>query len=297
MPQSSITALRLAPAEGGQAPAVQPSAAPRPGRPASGGSRPPPAWRGHGLRVLLAWPVPLAVLLLWWLAARYEWVAPQVLPAPQVVAATFAELFNSGELADNLRISLWRVLAGFGVGAAGGLLLGVAMGLSPTFKDYVYPLFKAFSQVPVLGWLPLLMLLVGIDEALKVILISKAALVPIALNTYKGIQNVPSQYVEVARVFGFTRWQMLRKVVFPAALAPIWNGIRYGLTHAWLALVVVELLASSEGLGFMIVYGRQLFQLDVVMAAVVVVGLVGFVLDKLLALVESRLLRWRRVGL
>ena len=81
------------------------------------------------------------------------------------------------------------------------------------------------------------------------------------------------------------------------AVAPIWNGIRYGLTHAWLALVVVELLASSEGLGFMIVYGRQLFQLDVVMAAVVVVGMVGFALDKLLVLIESRLLRWRRVGL
>ena len=83
-------------------------------------------------------------------------------------------------------------------------------------------------------------------------------------------------------------------MVFPAACAPIWNGVRYGLTHAWLTLVVVELLASSEGLGFMIVYGRQLFQLDVVLAAVVVVGLVGYVLDKLLALVELRLLRWRK---
>ena len=298
MPHSISSALRLAPAGNGEASATHSSsAAPRPRRPASGGSKTPSTWRGRGLRVLLAWPVPLAVLLLWWLAARYEWVAPQVLPAPEVVATTFAELFSSGELMDNLRISLWRVLAGFGLGASAGLLLGVAMGLSPTFKDYVYPLFKAFSQVPVLGWLPLLMLLVGIDEALKVILISKAALVPIALNTYKGIQNVPAQYVEVAQVFRFSRRQMLLKVVFPAAVAPIWNGIRYGLTHAWLALVVVELLASSEGLGFMIVYGRQLFQLDVVMAAVVVVGIVGFALDKLLVLIESRLLRWRRVGL
>jgi sulfonate transport system permease protein len=86
-------------------------------------------------------------------------------------------------------------------------------------------------------------------------------------------------------------------VVFPAAFAPVWNGVRYGFTHAWLALVVVELLASSEGLGFMIVYGRQLFQLDVVLAAVVVVGAVGYALDKLLALVEARLLRWRKAGL
>ena len=243
---------------------------------------------------LLAWPVPLAVLLLWWTAARFEWIAPQVLPSPEAVALTLRDSLVSGELWANLQISLVRVLTGFGAGLVGGLLLGVAMGLSPSFKDYVYPLFKAFSQVPVLGWLPLLMLLVGIDEALKIILIGKAALVPIALNTCKGIQGVPTRFIEVARVLRFTRWQMLSRVVFPAALAPIWNGVRYGLTHAWLTLVVVELLASSEGLGFMIVYGRQLFQLDVVLAAVVVVGAVGFALDKLLALVEVRLLRWRK---
>lgn len=243
---------------------------------------------------LLAWPLPLAVLASWALAAHFEWIAPQVLPAPQAVALTFHDALLSGELWANLQVSLLRVLAGFSAGLAGGLLLGVAMGLSPTVKDYLYPTFKAFAQVPVLGWLPLLMLLVGIDEALKVILIGKAALVPIALNTYKGIQGVPTRYIEVARVLGFTRRQLLSKVVFPAALAPIWNGVRYGLTHAWLALVVVELLASSEGLGYMIVYGRQLFQLDVVLAAVAVVGAVGYLLDKPLALAERHLLAWRK---
>lgn len=244
----------------------------------------------------LALPFPLFLLLLWYVAAQFEWVAPQVLPSPQSVAVTFIDLVASGEMFDNLKISLLRVLLGFGVGLVGGLLLGVAMGLSPAFKDYVYPLFKAFSQVPVLGWLPLLMLLVGIDEALKIILISKAALVPIALNTYKGIENVPARYVEVARVLKFSRWQLLWRVIFPAALPPIWNGVRYGFTHAWLALVVVELLASSEGLGYMIVFGRQLFQLDVVMAAVVVVGIVGYTLDRVLAQIEVILLGWRRSG-
>ena len=92
----------------------------------------------------------------------------------------------------------------------------------------------------------------------------------------------------------FTRAQLLRRVVFPAALPQVWGGVRYGLTHAWLTLVVVELVASSEGLGFMIVYGRQLFQLDIVLAAVVVVGVVGYALDRLLAVIEERLLRWRK---
>jgi len=256
---------------------------------------PAPARRHAGLGdAWLAWPVPLAVLALWAVAAHFEWVAPQVLPPPQTVAQTLADALRSGELWAHLQVSLLRVLAGFGLGLTAGLLIGGAMGLSPTAHDYLYPSFKAFAQVPVLGWLPLLVLLVGIDEGLKFILIAKAALVPIALNTCKGIQGVPTRSLEVARVLRFTRRQLLTKVVFPAALAPIWGGVRYGLTHAWLALVVVELLASSEGLGFMIVYGRQLFQLDVVLAAVVVVGLVGYTLDTLLAAVERRLLGWRK---
>ncbi len=242
------------------------------------------------------WPFPLALLLLWYLGAHYEWIAPQVLPSPAAVWSTLVDMFATGEIWGHLQVSMIRVFAGFALGLVVGGALGVAMGLSPLFKDYVYPLFKAFSQIPVLGWLPLLMLLVGIDETLKIILIAKAALVPVALNTYKGIEGVPTRYIEVARVLRFTRWQLLTKVVFPSAFAPIWNGVRYGFTHAWLSLVVVELLASSEGIGYLIVYGRQLFQLDVVLAAVVVVGAVGFALDRALAWVETRLTRWRRAG-
>lgn len=246
------------------------------------------------VRFALSWPFPLAVLLLWILAAEFEWLPPQILPPPSMVVETFAELVRSGELADNLWISLWRVLAGFAIGAGAGFALGVAMGLSPRARDYLYPTFRLIAQVPSVGWLPLLMMLVGIGEALKIILIAKAAGMPIAMNTYKGLESVPTRFIEVARVYRFTRWQLLRRVVLPAAMPQIWNGIRYGLTHAWLALVAVELLASSEGLGFLIVYGRQLYQLDVVMAAVVVVGAFGYALDKLLAVIEARLLRWRR---
>nr|WP_108412078.1 ABC transporter permease [Limnohabitans sp. Jir72] len=246
---------------------------------------------------LLAWVVPLLLLGLWALSSHHEWIALQVLPSPQQVWATLVDLTRSGELLDNLQISAVRVLYGFGIGASVGLALGVALGLSRSFNAYVFPLFKAISQVPVIGWLPLLMLLVGIDEALKFLLIAKAALVPVAVNTCQGIQGVANAYVEVAKVFRFTRWQLLTKVVFPAATAQIWNGLRYGFTHAWLALVVVELLASSEGIGFMIVYGRQLFQLDIVLAAVVVVGVLGYLIDKVLGAAESHLLRWRNPGL
>lgn len=273
--------------------AALPAAHGRPPEPPASRAATGESWRARGRRLALAWPFPLLVVAAWQIASQFEWIPPQILPAPLVVLRTLADLFGTGELQEHTLISLQRVLYGFAFGSTAGLLLGVAMGLSTVAKEYLYPTFKIVAQVPSLGWLPLLMMVLGIDEALKVVLISKAALVPLAMSTYAGLRDVPNRYIEIAKVFRFSRWQLLRRVVFPAAFPPIWSGLRYGLTHAWLALVAVELLASSEGLGFLIVYGRQLYQLDVVLAAVLVVGAVGLLLDKLLALVESRLLRWR----
>jgi sulfonate transport system permease protein len=251
-------------------------------------------WRRRGFGVLLAWPVPLFLLALWWLGSERQWISAQTLPPPGQVLDTLVAMLRSGEAWDNLSISLQRVFGGFALGAGAGLLLGLGMGLSAIGRELLYPAFRLLACVPLLGWLPLLMLLLGIDEALKVVLIAKAALIPVTLNTYQGLRNVPESYLELARVYRFNRGQLLRRVLLPAALPSIWSGIRYGLTHCWLVLVLVELLASSEGLGYLMSNGQQLMQMDVLLVAVIIVGTVGFVLDKLLEAIERRLLRWRR---
>jgi sulfonate transport system permease protein len=238
--------------------------------------------------------LPAALLGLWALAAARAWAPPQLLPAPRLVGETLLDLVRSGDLFSNLGISLVRIAGGFALGSLLGLLLGVAMGLSRRVEEYLQPTFQALNQVPVLGWLPLAMMVFGIGESLKIVIIAQASLVPVALNALRGIRRVPTQYIEVAKVLKFSRAQLLRKVVFPAAVPALFVGVRYGLTLAWLSLVTVELLASSEGLGFMIVWGRQLFQLDLVLAAIIAVGIVGLCLDKGLALLESRLLHWRQ---
>jgi sulfonate transport system permease protein len=244
-------------------------------------------------RLSLGWLLPLGLLSLWALAAERGWAPPQILPPPRLVLDTIVDLVKSGDLLLNYAISLGRVTAGFLLGSAIGAVLGVAMGLSRRVEQYLYPTFNALSQVPVLGWLPLAMMLFGIGESLKIAIIAQASLVPVAINVLTGIRRVPGQYVDVARVFEFSRAQYLRKVVLPATVPSLFVGVRYGLTLAWLSLVTVELLASSEGLGFLIVWGRQLFQLDLVLAAIISVGVVGLLLDKGLAKLESKLLRWR----
>ncbi len=243
--------------------------------------------RGAGSR-LLPWLLPLALLALWQLGASQGWISPQVLPSPHFVWLTLQDLYGSGDLWLNVQASMQRVLVGFAAGSLLGLALGAAMGLWRPLEAYLLPTFNALVQIPVLAWLPFVLLLVGIGEPLKYILIAKAALVPVTLNTLQGFRQTPASLLEVARVYGYTRRQQVLEVVLPHALPTLFTGLRLGFTKAWLSLVVVELVASSEGLGYLIVYGRQLFQLDLVMAAVIVVGAIGYAIDKLLDLAETR---------
>jgi sulfonate transport system permease protein len=238
--------------------------------------------------------LPLLLLGLWQTAVDRHWLAEQILPAPALVRDSFVELWQSGDLLANLSISLQRLGWSLLLGGGGGLALGMAMGISPPVKAYLYPSFQLVSQFPVIGWVPLLIIFAGIGEALKVSAISIAVVVPVAVNTYKGIRNIPRALLEVTAVYRFSFWQTVRRLVLPAASASIFNGLRQGVMQGWLSLVFVELLASSEGIGYLMVWGRQLLQLDIVVVGMLVIGAVGMALDRLLAWAESRLQRWQR---
>ncbi|WP_114809562.1 ABC transporter permease [Paraburkholderia kururiensis] len=240
---------------------------------------------------LAPWLLPASLFVLWSEGSAHGWIAPQILPPPEAVYRSLADLAASGDLWRNTLVSLQRVLLGFSAGALTGFAIGAALGLSRGLEAWILPGFNAIVQIPVLGWLPFLLLLVGVGEPLKYLLIAHAALVPVTLSTLQGFRQVPEALDEVARVFGYGRWQRIVHVVLPAAVPTLATGVRLAFTKSWLALVVVELVASSEGLGYLIVYGRQLFQLDLVMAAVVIVGAVGFVINRLLDALEAHLRR------
>ncbi|MCW8039163.1 MULTISPECIES: ABC transporter permease [Acinetobacter] len=235
---------------------------------------------------------PLLLLYTWQIAVERNWVNTLLLPPPELVWIALKDLYSSGELWSNLSISLSRIGYGFSAGIVLALALGLAMGLSRTAEAYIWPTFKVINLVPVVGWIPLLILLVGIDEALKIILIAKAALVPMTINVFKGVRNISPQLIEVADVYQLGTWSKFKNLVLPGAFLSFIGGLRLSLASAWGALVAVELLASSEGIGYIMVYGRQIFQLDVVLATVVVIGLVGFAFDVFIRLLQKQFRGW-----
>ena len=237
--------------------------------------------------------VPAALAALWWLTAAEGWLPDQLLPAPGLVVETLIETAESGDLWADILISLERVGEGFALGAAAGILFGGAIGLSQHLRALFDPLFLFLAQVPPIAWIPLAILAVGIDEAMKVTVIAWASFVPVVLGTAQGIRDVPDGFRELAQALTFDPWSLVSRIVLPAAVPAMFTGLREGLANAWQTLVAAELFASSEGLGYLISLGRQLFQLDLVLAMVVVLGLVGLSLNGLLALVERRLLSWQ----
>lgn len=250
------------------------------------------AWREtHSAGTQLA--VPAALLLLWQAAASLGWMPSQILPSPLQVAHAAVEMAGSGELQANVSVSLQRIALGALLGVLAGLALGSLLGASDRAQALLGPTLRALFAVPSLGWIPILVLVFGIDEIVKVLIISKAVLVPVTIATSQGLRDVPQRYLEVARVLRLSRLTRWRRLVWPASLPAVVSGIRLGLGHAFIALIVVEMLAATEGLGYMMVWGRKIFQLDIVVASMITVGAAGFLLDRLLCALEALALRWR----
>lgn len=248
-------------------------------------------WRVGG-RVGLGLLVPLGVLLLWSYAVWQEWLAPQILPAPSLVWETTRDLIQSGELPAELWVSLQRVAVGVAIGGGLGLLAGLAFGMSRFLDVYVAPTVRAICLVPSLGWLPFFMLLFGIGEALKIILIAKTCFLPLMVSAYEGLRNRPRKYDEVAAALELPWTDRLRWVTVPAILPALLTGLRLALSKGWKALILVEMISSAAGLGYLMMWGRKAFQLDVVFATIIVIGLVGWFLDWALLRGQERATGW-----
>lgn len=241
---------------------------------------------------LLPFLLPLALLLLWALASQQQWLPAQILPAPQQVARTLLELWEEGELAAALIISAQRLAWGCALGGIIGLGLGSLLACHAKARQALEPLLRGLFAIPTIGWIPILILIFGVEEALKILIIAKAVAVPITLHTSEGLRQVPQHLQEVGEVLRLPPGTRFFRLTLPAALPTIASGLRLGLSAAFIALIVVEMLAATEGIGYMMVWGRTLFQLDVVLAGMVVVGLLGYALDAVLHRATKSLQRW-----
>jgi sulfonate transport system permease protein len=241
--------------------------------------------------------LPLALLLLWEATSHSGLVNPQFLPPLEKVAATAWRELISGELLLDLIASLRRDLTGFAIGTMIGGGIGVLLGLSVIADRILMSWFNGLKQIALLAWIPLISIWFGFDQAAKVVFITLAAATPIILNVVEGIRGASRKDVEVGKIFKFNRRQFIFLIYLPSALPSILTGIHLALIYSWLATIGAEyFMAVGPGIGGLIIAGRERFEMDMVLLGIVVLGSVGFTVDRLATWIEDRIIPWRRIA-
>ena len=245
-----------------------------------------------GLGIFNYIALPMIIVIFWISATKNELFPPVILPSIAMVFTSLISQISSGQIFQDVLISLSRVMQGYGIGLILGVFMGTLMGISGSTNKFFSGTFDAIRQIPPLAWIPLVILWFGIGETSKVILIAKASFFPILLNTISGIKSTPKAYIEVAKLYNKNSWKIFRQIYLPYALPNIFVGLRLGLSSAWMTVIAAELIASTSGIGYRINDARNLLQSDVVITGIIVVGLLGVIMDRILDRILRELTPW-----
>lgn len=255
--------------------------------------------------------VPALVVIVWEVIVRMGWVNPQVLPAPTAVLVKWYQYllpletydpttgsklawYFSGELPRDLWESFYRVLIGFLIGGGLALPLGLLMGTSRHIYDYMNPLVQVLRPIPPIAYIPLAILWFGLGNPPAVFLIALGAFFPVLMNTIVGVRAVDSIYIRAGKNLGAGSFLMFRKIIVPAAMPYILSGVRIGIGTGFICMIVAEMIAVNNGLGYRILEAREYFWSDKIIAGMFSIGLLGLAIDTVVSRLNNYLLRWHR---
>lgn len=221
-------------------------------------------------------PSPVETLNAWW-----EWIAKDGVGR------------YDGTWLENARITGTRVALGFGLAASAGVLFGILMGYFRPLLQIFDPVIQLFRPIPAVAWVPLAVVIFGFGGSATIFLIVYGAFFPIIVNTVAGVLRSEERFLRVGRMLGANRVQMLRHIVLPAAMPSIFTGLRLGIGTAWILAIVGEMVAVRSGLGYSLLNAYSVFRYDIIVAAMASFGVLGLLSDRLVVILERRVLRWR----
>lgn len=243
----------------------------------------------RGLRKIFS---PVLLILVWEALTRAGWIKSWFLPAPSRVFRTLYDMIISGEVLYHTAVSMGRAGTGYVLAAVIGIGLGLLIAWSFLVEDFFDPLIEMIRPLSSFALVPILFLWFGVGDTSKIILIFKSCFFPILLNTIAGIKGVDKKLIMAARSLGANERQLWIRVLIPSALPVIITGLRISTAMAMMSLVGVEMLSSDSGLGFLVIDAQRTFDTKRVFAGILVLSVLGFSIDRVTRLIQSRLLSW-----
>lgn len=213
-----------------------------------------------------------------------EWISP---------SPTYGLSFYTPEYYQHIWVSIWRVTQAFLLATGLGVPLGLLMGWSPRFKQYIFPVFEMLRPIPILAWVPLAIVMFIATESAVIFLAFLASFFATALNTMLGVQSIDESYVRAANCLGAKRWQVFRHVIIPGALPFIFTGLQISIGVCWFSLVAAEMVSGQFGLGYVINTSYVMVRYPTIIIGMVTLGLVGYATSALVRLAGDYLMQWR----
>lgn len=252
---------------------------------------------GRKPTVLISMVTALTLLFAWWLISALGVVPHLFLPRPDEVLHQFVVIFSDGyagaSIGDHVGASLFRIGIAAILAIAAGIPIGLLMGLNRWAKGILDTPIEFYWPLPPLSYLPLMIIWLGIGETSKIMVLFLAMFAPICLSAQAGVKSVPIERVNAARSLGASRWQLFSSIVFPSALPEILTGIRIGLGIGWGTLVAAELIASTRGIGYMIMSASQFLATDVVFVGIAIISVCAFAFGAAVRVLERVLVPWK----
>jgi len=239
----------------------------------------------------------IALIFLWWLVSNMGWIEPLFLPSPEAVLKKFIDIWNEdfsgATLWGHTKSSLFRVFSAFFLACLTAIPVGIAMGVNRIFRGIFDPPIEFYRPIPPLGYLPMTIIWLGIDDTQKITLIYLAVFAPMALNARAGVRSVTIEQIQMAYSLGATRIQVIWHVILKGAMPEILTGMRIGIGFGWTTLVAAEMVAAEAGIGHMVLSAAEFLVTDVVVMGIFVIGAIAYLFDLFMRFVERQVVPWK----
>lgn len=239
---------------------------------------------GHFILTVI---VPVLFLAFWEFAVSMGWARRNLTPPPSSLWATFLNIIETGELWETLAVSFYRVMMGFLIGGSAGIILGFGMGLFQTMNRLLTVMVSVLRPIPVIALIPVFIVLMGLGEKSNISVIVVGAFFPVLVNTIAGVRGVDPKLLEVAYLYRLSRMKVVFQIFVPSAISFIITGVRLGMGAAWTCVVAAEMIGASSGIGYRIMYAREMAMTRQLYVYVLVIGIVGLSIDRILIVIEG----------
>lgn len=244
--------------------------------------------------VLLSLILPVLIILTWYIGSDCGFLNTAILPSPQMVGESFERMTADGSLWEHIAASFSRVLRGFAIGAAVGTVLGLLIGLYFRLNQLFAALIGILRPIPPIAMIPLFIMWLGIDEESKIALVTVGAFWPVLLNTIAGVQSTDPKLIEVAQIFGKSKLSVLKDIIIPSTIPSLFTGLRLSISTAWSCVVAAEMIAADKGVGYLIMFARQMSRPAELFVGIISIGVIGLVIDILFQLLQKKAVYWNK---